>query len=144
MTLLILLFTILFPGGKQSIVTGNAPIRINVTNVSTKKGNILVALYNSDKGFPGGKEGAIRTATGLAQNEKCLIVIDNVVAGNYAVALFHDTNGDSKLNSNFLGIPKEGYGFSNNAANLFSAPKFKQAAFIHGNVVTDITIQMKY
>ena len=121
-----------------------APIRINITHISSNKGEILIALYSTDKGFPGGKEGATRTVKANAQKGNLVIAIDDVAPGTYAIALFHDTNNDGKLNFNFLGIPKEGYGFSNNASNLFSAPKFKQAAFIHKEMVTQLDIRMKY
>lgn len=143
MTFLFFLQLILFSCGAYEQSTAYPPIRINVTHASSKKGDILVALYNSEKGFPGEKTGVIRTAKGVIQNGKSLIIIDDVAPGTYAIALFHDTNGDGKLNFNFLGIPKEGYGFSNNAWNMFSAPSFRQSAFVHEKE-TDIEIRMRY
>ena len=143
MTFLFFLHLIFFSNGAYEQSVAYPPIRINVTHASSKKGDILVALYNSEKGFPGEKTGVIRTAKGVVQNGRSLIVIDDVAPGTYAVALFHDTNGDGKLNFNFFGIPKEGYGFSNNAWNMFSAPSFKQSAFVHDKE-TDIEIRMRY
>jgi uncharacterized protein (DUF2141 family) len=49
--------------------------------------------------------------------------------GKYAVTIFHDVNGDTELNSNFMGIPKEPYGFSNNPRAMFGPPSFEQSLF---------------
>lgn len=48
---------------------------------------------------------------------------------DYAIAIFHDSNTNGRLDQNFLGIPKEGYGFSENATALMSTPAFKKAKF---------------
>jgi uncharacterized protein (DUF2141 family) len=139
---LIFLFFILSLGASGQTATKSA-IRINVTNINSSKGTILAALYNSEKGFPGEGETALLFVKGIPANGKCQIVIENITPGIYAVALFHDVNGDKKLNTNWFGIPKEGYGFSNDASNFLSAPTFKQAAFAHKNETT-IAIKMKY
>jgi uncharacterized protein (DUF2141 family) len=71
------------------------------------------------------------------------ITLQNISDGRYALAIFHDENGDGKMNKNMLGIPKEGYGVSNNVKNLMSAPTFKEAAFTH-NRDSELTIQLNY
>ena len=142
MKLIFVIFSLLYidpSGGSIS----NSFIKINVTNINSSKGTILAALYNSEKGFPGEGETALLFVKGIPENGKCQIVIDDMPPGTYAVALFHDLNGDKKLNTNWLGIPKEGYGFSNNARNTFSAPSFKQAAFSHTSE-TEIQIRIRY
>ena len=50
-------------------------------------------------------------------------------AGQYAVGIFHDVNLNNKMDNNFLGLPKEQYGFSNNARALFGPPSYEDAAF---------------
>ena len=50
--------------------------------------------------------------------------------GEYAISLFVDSNGNKKIDKNFLGIPKEQYGFSNNVMGRMSAPSFDQAKFV--------------
>jgi len=141
LNLLVLIFSLLYFGSYGSEI--NPSIKINVTNINSAKGAVLAALYNSDKGFPGEGETALLFVKGIPQNGKCLIVIENIPPGTYAVALFHDINGDKKLNTNWLGIPKEGYGFSNNASKMFSAPSFKQASFSHTNE-TNLEIRLRY
>jgi uncharacterized protein (DUF2141 family) len=62
--------------------------------------------------------------------------------GEYAIAFFIDANGNKKLDKNFLGIPKEQYGFSNNAMGTLSAPTFEQAKFqVAGNTVQNIKLK---
>lgn len=118
-------------------------IRITVTGVSKQKGEILAALYSHGDGFPGDASKAFRTAKASAQNGQAQLLFEKVPAGTYAIALFHDANGDGVLNTNLMGIPKEGYGVSNNVKNLFSGPTYKQAAFRH-QATTQLTIQVRY
>jgi uncharacterized protein (DUF2141 family) len=49
--------------------------------------------------------------------------------GKYAISIFHDTNEDGELSTNFIGIPKEPYGFSNNPKAKFGPPSFEQSLF---------------
>lgn len=118
-------------------------IRVTVTGVSKQKGEILAALFLGESGFPGDASKAFRTAKASAQNGQAQLLFEKVPAGTYAIALFHDANGDGVLNTNMMGIPKEGYGFSNNAKNLFSGPSYKQAAFKHQHQ-THISITVRY
>ena len=57
------------------------------------------------------------------------IVIHDLPAGEYAIASYHDENGNGKLDTNALGLPEEGYGFSNDARGMFGPPKFSEAVF---------------
>ncbi|MFZ9388769.1 MAG: DUF2141 domain-containing protein [Chitinophagaceae bacterium] len=118
-------------------------IKVIVTNIAPKKGDVLAALYSSEKGFPGNAAGAYKIARATPVKGTALLEFSQVPGGTYAIALFHDTNNDGKLNTNFLGIPKEGYGVSNNIKNLFSAPGYKQCAFRHQGE-TRIDIVMRY
>ncbi len=119
-------------------------IMVKVTNVNNKKGLVMVALFSSSKGFPYETSYAIQKIKGTALNGTVQMSFKSIPNGTYAIALFHDTNGDGKLNTNFMGIPKEGYGVSNNAYNTFSAPDFKSSSFTHSSAHTELNIQMKY
>ena len=68
----------------------------------------------------------------------------NLPYGNYAISAVHDTNGDTRLNSNFLGIPSEGIGFSNNKVIVTSAPSFGEAQFFLSGSKTDLVVKMQY
>jgi len=56
--------------------------------------------------------------------------------GQYGIAIYHDENGDGKLNKNFVGYPSEPFGFSNNPQILARAPSWKDAVFQHGGETT--------
>ncbi len=62
-------------------------------------------------------------------NKSCTIIIQNLKPGKYAFKYFHDENRNSNLDVNWLGIPTEGYGFSNNASGTFGPPAFEKTVF---------------
>lgn len=118
-------------------------IKINIPNIKSEKGEILIALFNKTEGFPENANTAFQTAKLKAKKGVQSITMPNIIDGRYALAIFHDENGDGKMNKNMLGIPKEGYGVSNNVKNLMSAPTFNEAAFTH-NKDTELSIQLNY
>ena len=71
-------------------------------------------------------------------------VFEGVVPGTYALATFHDENGNGTFDKNFLGIPEEGYGFSNGVRPFLSAPPFSAAAFVVPPEGTAIALHMVY
>lgn len=91
-------------------------------------GNIGCALFSTPKGFPMDATGAIlkfsqNTPTGTE------FVFSNLKSGKYAVSVMNDQNGNKVIDKNFLGIPKEEWGVSNNVRPTLRAPKFEEAAF---------------
>ncbi len=124
--------------------TQRGDIDVTVTGVSNQKGEIMVALFDSPEGFPQNPGKAIKLGKSPAQKGDIVVHLKDVPPGKYAIALFHDTNGDAILNTNFLGIPKEGYGVSNNIKNKMSAPKYQQAIFVHGEGPSSLTIFINY
>ena len=117
-------------------------LTVQITNVKSTKGKILFALFNKAEGFPDTHQKAFRLLEAVPTMGTTTVLFENLPAGTYALAVFHDENKDGKLNTNLLGIPKEPYGFSNNARPAFSAPGFKEASFEHKNPKT-LSIQVK-
>jgi len=99
---------------------------VKITNFDTNKGKVFIALYNSETSFLGTGFKSIITSI---KNNACTVTFKDVPQGIYAISLFHDENGNNKMDSNFLGIPKEPYGFSNQKKGRFGPPKFKEVAF---------------
>lgn len=102
---------------------------LNVTfkHIETHEGNLMVALYNSEANYQGqGKP--VQVAAIPALGEKVNYTFENLEGGTYAIKLFHDANSNGKMDTNMFGIPKEGYGFSNNVGK-FGEPEFAEAAF---------------
>jgi uncharacterized protein (DUF2141 family)/uncharacterized membrane protein len=77
------------------------------------------------------------------QNGRAIVVFQQVPPGRYAIQAYHDENGNRKLDTGLFGVPKEPYGFSNDARNLLGRPKFDDAAFmLTGDGLTvSITVQ---
>jgi uncharacterized protein (DUF2141 family) len=71
------------------------------------------------------------------------VTIANVPPGRYGAQAFHDANGNGKTDRNFLGIPTERIGFSNDALKGLSAPKFVNAAFDHRDAAQTITFKLR-
>lgn len=69
---------------------------------------------------------------------------EDIPPGTYALAVVHDENMNGKLDTNVLGIPREGYGFSNDAKALLGAPTFSAASFAYDGKNVDLTISLRY
>jgi uncharacterized protein (DUF2141 family) len=104
------------------IVCGQTTLTVEIEQLRNNKGKLLLEL-NTDK------EEVIKGFTGAIEAKKSVIVIKDLKPGKYAFKYFHDENNDEKLNTNFVGIPKEGYGFSNNAKGTFGPPSFEKTVF---------------
>jgi uncharacterized protein (DUF2141 family) len=101
-------------------------ITVTVEDLSSNDGKVLLALYNSEKDF---LENEYKGTISSIANNKCTVTFENVPEGVYAVSIFHDENDNDKLDSNFIGIPKEDYGCSNNAKGFMGPPKWKDTKF---------------
>ena len=106
-------------------------LKIQVSGIRQQKGEIMLALFDKSDGFPFETSNVYKLMRGIPERGVINFVVDPLPRGKYAVALFHDSNGDGKLNVNIFGIPKEGYGVSNNAYNTFSSPRYADASFEH-------------
>ncbi len=78
------------------------------------------------------------------QNKQARCDFEDVPPGTYAIAAAHDENMNGKLDTNALGIPTEGYGFSNDAKGWLSAPSFSAASFLYDGQNLDMTITLHY
>lgn len=117
---------------------GAGTLTIRVTNVRNAKG-LVHAEACPQASFL--KEDCVHGASVPAREGVTVIVLHGVPAGTYAVQAFHDENSNKKVDRNFLGIPREGVGFSNDAPIRLGPPKWADAKFdFNGN---DQTIQLK-
>ena len=119
----------------------NTQVTVRVTNLKAIKGQVQLGLYNTASDFPKiGKE--FRKILVPVDALSVAYTIKDLPIGNYALAIYHDENADGLCNLNFLGIPKEPYGFSNNVRPVFKAPSFRDTQFkaIKGN---NIQIEIK-
>jgi uncharacterized protein (DUF2141 family) len=118
-------------------------LTMRISGIKQGKGDILIAIFKGESGFPSETSKAVELLRAVPANGKAELTIKTLAAGTYAVSLFQDSNGDGLLNTNFLGIPKEGYGVSNNAFNTFSAPVYKEASFQYPTI-NQLNMTLKY
>jgi len=151
---LLLAGSALAPGVAQ---TDDAPTEINlisqltveVIGLTNQDGNLCLKIFSGSQGFPNDDDNAalkrcipIATETG-AIDEPFRITIDSLNAGTYAIAIYHDANGDEVLNRGLFGMPSEGYGFSNDAIATTGPAAYEDAVFILGGTTT-IPITLQY
>ncbi|MCF2874417.1 MULTISPECIES: DUF2141 domain-containing protein [Tenacibaculum] len=133
---IILLTVLIFGGMLSTLAQDNHTITIDFTGMKSDKGSLFVALYNSKDSFlKNGYKGEI-----VKINEKkATVQFKDVPSGTYAVSSFHDENDNKKMDTNFIGIPKEPIGISNDAKGFMGPPKYKDAKF---EVNKDITLSI--
>lgn len=105
-----------------------ADIVISVSGVSEARGAVGCALFPDSRGFPMDNSGA-RVLWLPADPKGVICRYPDLPDGTYAVSVSHDLNGNRRTDTNFLGIPTEAWGVSNNARPTMRAPRFDEAAF---------------
>ncbi|MFN0189551.1 MAG: DUF2141 domain-containing protein [Bacteroidia bacterium] len=111
-----------------------------VKNINEAKGSISVALFNNEKDFTKKMLTGKKTVSKLGEVN---VVFENVVPGVYAISVMHDANENGEIDSNAFGIPKEGFGFSNDAMGMFGPPSFEKAKFSFPGK-EQVVINLKY
>lgn len=120
-------------------------LKIHVEGVDSNKGVIRMALFNSEESYSKDKGGveAFQKAKSAIQNGECEHDFAELPYGEYAVKLFHDEDDSGKIKTNFLGMPKEQYGFSNNAKASMGPPSFDKVKFTLNSAVQSMSIKMQ-
>lgn len=104
-------------------------LEIAVTNLESDKGFLVVALLNSQEQYDSGDQMFRSNDKVEIRAGKASITFKDIPFGSYAVKTFHDENSNGKLDTNFVGYPKESFGFSNDAMGKFGPPSFEEAEF---------------
>ena len=113
---------------------------VTVSGIKSTKGALLACLWKDKVGFPicGKSKTAVKLRTAISGGTM-RVSFRNVAPGNYAVSVEHDEDGDGKLKTNFIGMPKEGVGVSNNPGGI---PSFTKALVrVNGNGAISITMR---
>ena len=120
-------------------------IHVKVLDIRNSTGTVACALFDSAEGFP---VDFLRSATNImvikVRKTQARCDFEDIPPGTYALGVIHDENMNGKLDVNVLGIPKEGYGFSNDVKAWFGAPSFDDASFEYDGRTLDLTIGMHY
>lgn len=122
-----------------------ADLELAIVNLRDGDGRVMVALFDRAEAFGKMLEGQ-RIAAALLPIDggSARVVIGGLKPGRYAASVVHDANGNGKLDSNLLGMPVEGYGFSRDARGTMGPPGFEAAAFDLPGSGAKQTITMVY
>jgi len=115
---------------------------VNLNNIGEAGGNLRASLYREPESFRK-EDRAVQVVSIPATKGSAQIVFDALPPGRYAVMVYHDENGDGKLNLRFGMFPIEGYGLSNNP-KVMGPPKFADSAFEVGEQETSVNITLNY
>ncbi len=118
-------------------------LTVRVNELNNDKGRVAVALFASAADFPDQKH-AIAGKLTKSANQRARVTFSDLKPGLYAVAVLHDENENSKMDFNFLGMPLEGYGFSNDASGVLGPPSFEAAAFQLKARASFVPVTMRY
>ena len=122
---------------QSNIIEEESEFTIVVNNIEEIKGRILIGIFEKEEDYP--KEDRMFRALAIKVDANAVSGSVSVPKGEYAVALFHDENDDEICNTNWIGIPREAFGFSNNIRPFFSLPAFDK---VKVNVVQDKKIEI--
>ena len=119
-------------------------IRAHIEGLRSDRGQVVCALFAVADDFPKRIDRAFARVTAQIMSGRSTCEFPMVPAGIYAVSVFHDENLNGRLDTNWLGIPREGVGASNNPKPRMGPPKFAAAEFQHSDAALDVEIIMHY
>ena len=141
-------FAVLMFVNLPTVILAQSPcpgIHVKILNIRNSTGTIACALFESPAGFP---IEVLHSATNVMiikiRKTQARCDFEDIPPGKYAIAVIHDEDMNGKLETNLLGIPKEGYGFSNAAKSMIGVPSFSDASFPYNGQNLDLTMSLHY
>jgi uncharacterized protein (DUF2141 family) len=128
-------------GAARPAIAGDG-LAVKIAGLRSSAGVVRCGLFSKPENFPRGK--VLRGTSAPISAEQATCLFPNLSPGRYAIAVFHASHNERKMPRNLLGIPQEGYGFSNNPAAKFGAPSFDAAAVPYAGGAKTITIDLNY
>ena len=121
-------------------------IKVEVTGFRNDKGQLGCSLWRGPEGFPRDDSHILKHVWAPIKNASGECVFSGPFPpGDYAITLFHDENKNGKFDSNFVGYPLEGYGFSNNVVPRFKAPSYDECKLQYdGKGWKEVPVKMIY
>jgi len=119
-----------------------AGMTVTITGLESDKGKVMVAIYNSKDAYKANKD-RFRQAVLPISGGKAETTLEGLPPGEYSVSVYHDENDNGKIDTNFIGIPKEAYGYSNNARGKKGPPLYEDTVVTlkEGVLKVDITVK---
>jgi len=117
-------------------LNAQSELKVVIVNLESDKGKVIVDLLDKD-------QKSIKDKTCEISGNKCTLVFKDLKDGQYAIRHIHDENENGELDTNFIGMPKEGFGYSNDPKGKFGPPDFDEWLFtVAGD--TEIQITTRY
>lgn len=120
-----------------------ATLTIEVTDLRKQQGDLVLGVFNTTKGFPTDDKKSVAWGKKKADAETVVFTAE-VPPGDYAASVLHDQNANGRMDKNWLGIPSEGYGVTNNPKPKRRAATFKEATFTVPPEGTTVKISIQY
>jgi len=105
-----------------------ANVTLKIKDIEEAKGHMKIAVYNNAEDYSNGENYFLHENIAITTKD-FEYVFQNIPHGTYVVSVFHDLDTNDKLNTNWIGMPKEPFGFSNDAKGRMGPPKFEDASF---------------
>ena len=102
-------------------------LHVRMEGFENTDGEAGVAVWNAARGFPEEIEHAVATTYVTIQDGAAVARFDQLEPGRYAITVYHDKNDNRRVDKNWLGMPKEDWGVSNNVRPRLRAPRFTEA-----------------
>jgi uncharacterized protein (DUF2141 family) len=119
-------------------------ILVRVTGLHSDQGHVGCVLFSDASAFPGHTERARGRMFVVPRGREAICDFAAVERGTYAIATFHDENANGRMDQNFIGIPTEGTGCSNDARGRFGPPHFDDARFGYAGGMLTVPVTMHY
>jgi uncharacterized protein (DUF2141 family) len=130
-----ILFFVLLSFSVSGFLFSQYTLKVKITGIRKISGSILMELYTA-------KHSLLKQEKADITNYECTVTFYDLKPSKYAIRYFHDENKNYTLDLNWIGIPTEGYGFSNNVLGAFGPPEFDKWIFdIKENSVLNLKIK---
>ena len=143
MTAIIWMSLMLSPTTVSGSKIDTGSLALNIQNLETAGGEVHIALFGSEADFMETEKRIVGLVVPVKSREPLQVTLGNFPFGTYAVAIFHDLNGNGELDKNSFGIPTEPYAFSNNPRVKWRAPTFQETRFELRQPKLELDIELK-
>jgi uncharacterized protein (DUF2141 family) len=135
-----LFLSVLGPSQGRSESRGN--LIVNISGFPTSDGFAMVKLNNSEESYKAGEDAALALTKIRVVDQQAQVVFTNLPYGWYGISIYQDENNNGTMDKNAMGIPKEAYGFSNNARGFFGKPDYEDVKFELNSPEKQIAIKL--
>jgi|GEM_PF-176622 len=128
------------PSGEQAAAV---KLTIQVTDLRSRDGQLIFGVFKTKAGFPSDESKSVNWQVTQIDTDT-IVFVAQLPPGEYGASVLHDENNSNTMDTNLLGIPKEGYGVTNNPKPRFRSATFKESIFTLPAEGAELTISMQY